>query len=179
MNFFTLFLTNFIFIFAYTVLYYVYLFSGYFKGHSLKYQTTLFPNGMVAGVFGAAGAHNDVAVLNLSGLVEYLENVLHPDHKMNGGLLPAFYAEAILLHIIHMTIITHFNVVGNMQEQAIICKLNFRMSSVRQSIVHMYGALFNLFNLIKTPCQIKLFNDGQTAYCLGVIWFYSQLLHLF
>jgi hypothetical protein len=41
---------------------------------------------MVAGVFGAAGAHNDVGVLNLSGLVEYLEDVLHPDYEMDGGL---------------------------------------------------------------------------------------------
>jgi len=107
------------------MLFYFFYFSGYFKGHSLKYQTTLFPNGMVAGVFGAAGAHNDVGVLNLSGLVEYLEGVLHPDYVMDGGLLPALYADAIFARIIHTTIITHFNVVGNVAEQAIICKLNF------------------------------------------------------
>jgi len=127
---------------------------------------------MVAGVFWAAGAHNDVGVLNLSGLVEYLEDVLHPDYEMDGGLLPALYADAIFARIIHTTIITRFNVVGNVAEQAIICKLNFRMSGVRQSIEHMYGALFNLFHLLKTPRQIKLFNDDQTAYRLGVICFF-------
>jgi hypothetical protein len=31
---------------------------------------------------GAAGAHNDVGVLNLSGLVEYLENVCNPIMRM-------------------------------------------------------------------------------------------------
>jgi hypothetical protein len=90
---------------------------------------------------------------------------------MDGGLLPALYADAIFLNIIHTTIIMHFNVMGKVDEQAIIHKLNYRMSGVRQSIEHMYGALFNLFHLLKTPCQIKLFNDGQTAYRLGVICF--------
>jgi hypothetical protein len=46
------------------------------------------------------------------------------------------------------------------------------MSGVRQSIEHMYGALFNIFHLLKMPRQIKLFNDGQTAYRLGVICFF-------
>jgi hypothetical protein len=127
---------------------------------------------MVAGVFGAAGSHNDLGVLNLSGLVEYLEDNLHPDHEMDGGLLPALYADAIFLNIIHTTIITRFNVVGNLDEQAIIRKLNYRMSGVRQSIEHMYGAMFNLFHLLKTPRQIKLFNDGQTTYRLGVVCFF-------
>jgi hypothetical protein len=97
----------------------------------------LFPNGMVAGVFGAAGSHNDLGVLNLSGLVEYFEANLHPDHEMDGGLLPALYADAIFLNIIHTTIIMRFNVMGNVDEQAIIRKLNYRMSGVRQSIEHM------------------------------------------
>jgi hypothetical protein len=56
---------------------------------------------MVTGVLGAAGSHNDLGVLNLSGLVEYLEDNLHPDHEMDGGLLPALYADAIFLNIIH------------------------------------------------------------------------------
>ncbi len=50
-----------------------FVFSGYLKGHGLKYQNVLFLNGMVAGVFGASARHNDVDVLNLSRLQEYLE----------------------------------------------------------------------------------------------------------
>jgi hypothetical protein len=124
---------------------------------------------MVASVFGAAGSHNDVGVLNLSGLVEYLETTLYLDHEMEGGLLPALYTDAIFLHIIHTTIITRVNIVGNMQKQAIICKLNSHMSGGRQCIEHMYGELFNLFHLLKTLHQMKLFSSGQTAYCLRVI----------
>jgi hypothetical protein len=36
-----------------------------------------------------------VGVLNLFGLVEYLETTLNPDYKMDGGLLPALHANAI------------------------------------------------------------------------------------
>ncbi len=76
------------------------------------------------------------------------------------------------LHLFPKTNIMNFNVIGNVQEQAIVCKLNYHMSGVRQCIEHMYGALFNLFHLLKTPHQIKLFNAGLTAYCPGVISFY-------
>jgi len=51
-------------------------FSGYIKAHGLKYQTTLFPNGMVAGVFGTSANNNDVGVLNLSRLTQHLERIL-------------------------------------------------------------------------------------------------------
>jgi hypothetical protein len=40
-----------------------------FKSHGLKFQNVLFPNGRIAGVIGAAGSHNDVGVLNVSGLL--------------------------------------------------------------------------------------------------------------
>ena len=46
------------------------------------------------------------------------------------------------------------------------------MSGVRQSIKHMYGALFNLLHLLKMTRHIKLFRCGQTAYRLGVISFF-------
>ncbi len=77
--------------------------SGYLKGHGLKFQNVLFPNGIVAGVFGAAGSHNDVGVLNMSHLTEYL--VLFPEHTMAGGLLPALLGDSIFQNVNHSTII--------------------------------------------------------------------------
>ena len=47
-------------------------YSGYFKAHTLKYQSLIIPNGMWASVYGAPGRHNDSGVLNMSGIVEYL-----------------------------------------------------------------------------------------------------------
>jgi hypothetical protein len=110
------------------------LFSGYFKGHGLKYQNVLLPNGMVAGVFGASASHNDIGVLNLSRLQEYLEEILFPEHAMDGGLLPVLYADAIFLNINHTTIISRYELVGTQEEIEFLCRLNYRMSGIRQSI---------------------------------------------
>jgi hypothetical protein len=142
------------------------------KGKGLKYQNVLFPNGMVAGVFGASASHNDVGVLNLSRLQEYLEEILFPDHVMAGGLLPVLYSDAIFQHINHTTIIARYDLIGMQQEMDFLRRLNFRMSGIRQSIEHMYGQLFNLFRLLKTPRQFKLYHEGQLAYRVGVICFF-------
>jgi hypothetical protein len=123
---------------------------------------------MVAGVFGASTSHNDRGVLNLSGIVEYLENILHPDYEMDGGVLPALYGDAIFANVPHTTIVVRFNIVGDAAEQEFLRRLNYRMSGVRQGVEHMYGALFNL----KTTRHIKLFRYGETAYRLGVISFF-------
>ncbi len=72
----------------------------------------MFPNGIVAGVFEAAGSHNDVGVLNLSRLTEYLEELLFPDHVMAGGLLPALFGDLLLQNINHPTITARYKAVG-------------------------------------------------------------------
>jgi hypothetical protein len=124
-------------------------FSGYIKGHGLNYQNILFPNGMVAGVFGASMSHNDVGVLNMSNLTRYLEDILHPAHVMAGGLLPAVYGDSIFLNINLSTIICRYDLVGTVEEQRLIRRSNFHMSGIRQSIEHMYGQMFNLFQLLQ------------------------------
>ena len=60
---------------------------------------------MIAGVFGASASHNDVGVLNLSRIQDYLEDALFPNHVMAGGILPALYGGAIFQHLNHATII--------------------------------------------------------------------------
>jgi hypothetical protein len=128
---------------------------------------------MIAGVFGAAGSHNDVGVLNLSHLTEYLEELLFPDHMMAGGLLPALFGDSIFQNVNHSTIIARYNAVGlGINEAQLISRLNYRMSGVCQSIEHMYGQLFNLFRLLKVPRQFKLFSDGQLAYRVAVVCFF-------
>ncbi len=67
----------------------------------MKYQNVLFPNGMVAGVFGTSLSLNDVGVLNMSGLMRYLEDALHPDYVMAGGLLPELYGDSIFMNLNH------------------------------------------------------------------------------
>ena len=127
---------------------------------------------MIAGVFGASASHNDVGVLNLSRIQDYLEDVLVPNYVMAGGILPALYGDAIFQHLNHATIIARYDLIGTIEEIEFLQRLNFRMSGIRQSIEHMYGQLFNLFRLLKTPRQFKLYNDGQLAYRVGVICFF-------
>ncbi len=159
-----------LFIYLYLIVLCFFLFvSGYFKGHGLKYQNILLPNGMAASVFGASASHNDVGVLNLSRLQEYLEEILFPDYVMDGGLLPVLYGDAIFQKINHTTIISRYKLVGTQEEIEFLRRLKFRMSGIGQSIEHMYGQLFNLFRLLKTPRQFKLYNGGQLAYRVGVI----------
>jgi hypothetical protein len=70
---------------------------------------------------------------------------------MPGGLLPVLYGDAFFQNVNHMTIIACYNLVGMVEEMEFIPQLNFRMSGIQQSIEHMYGSLFNLFRLLKTP----------------------------
>jgi hypothetical protein len=90
---------------------------------------------------------------------------------MAGGLLPVLYGDAIFQHINHTAIIARYDLVGMQQEMEFLSRLNYRMSGIRPSIVHMYGQLFNLFTLLKMPRQFKLYHDGQLAYRDGVIFF--------
>ena len=66
---------------------------------------------MIAGVFGAAGSHNDLGTLNLSRLLEYLERILFPDHAMASGVLPAVFGDFIFINANHSTIIARYKVV--------------------------------------------------------------------
>jgi hypothetical protein len=127
---------------------------------------------MVAGVYDTSSNNNDLGVLNLSRLTQHLEDLLFPDFVMGGGLLPTLFGVAIFLGHNYSTIITHYDLVGTAEEQQMLCRLNFRMSGARQSIEHMYGQLFNLFHLLKTPHQFKLYNDGQLAYHTGAVSFF-------
>jgi hypothetical protein len=127
---------------------------------------------MVAGVYGTSANNNDLGVLNLSRLSTYLERLLHPAYTLAGGILPALYGDAIFQLVNYSTIIAKHPLVGTIEEQQVIKRLNFRMSGVRQSIEHMYGALFNLFHLLKMPRQFRLLYDAETAYRTGVVCFF-------
>jgi hypothetical protein len=127
---------------------------------------------MVAGVYGTSCSQNDRGVLNLSRLVFHLENLLHPQYTMEFGILPALYGDAIFQGNNYSTIISRYELIGDHEQIELLSRINFRMSGIRQSIEHMYGQLFNLFRLLKTPRQFKLFNDGNFAYRVGVVCFF-------
>ena len=81
----------------------------------------------MAGVFGTSASHNDLGVLNLSRLQEYLKEILFPEHLMPGDVLPALYGDAIFQNAYHTTIIARFDLIGNQQEMDFLHRLNFRI----------------------------------------------------
>jgi hypothetical protein len=89
-------------------------------------------------------------------LQEYLEDILFPENLMPGGVLPALYCDAIFQNINHMIIIAQYDLIGNQQKMEFLRRLTFRMSGIRKSIEHMYGQLFDLFLLFKTPLSIEV-----------------------
>jgi hypothetical protein len=93
---------------------------------------------MVTGLFGTPMSHNDVGVRNMWGLTCYLEQILHPDHIMAGGLLLALYGDSSFINV-QSTVLCGYDKVGTPAEWRLIRKSNF------QSIEHMYRQMFNLF----------------------------------
>ena len=67
-------------------------YSGYFRGHGLKYQHVMLPNGLYGSVWGSSISHNDVGIANLSGIEEYLLATLLEDEN---GNLPCVLADGI------------------------------------------------------------------------------------
>ncbi len=83
---------------------------------------------MFSGIYGASMSHNDVGVLNMSSLTTYMENILYPNHVMDGGILPALYGDAIFMHLNYATILAKYDLVGNAEADFLIRKLNRRIS---------------------------------------------------
>ena len=69
------------------------VYSKYFKAHGLKYQAILIPNGLWASIFGGSLNHNDSGILNMSGLREYLYDVL--PYIPGTNVLPAVFGDGI------------------------------------------------------------------------------------
>jgi DDE superfamily endonuclease len=143
-------------------------YSGYFRFHGLKVQVVFLPNGMVGSVFVASLAHNDRGMANLSGLNDYLLNLLQgqelpPDRVY----FPALYADGIFT--LSETIIPRYTGrdLTDFNQQ-----LNTRMSAVRISIEHCLGIHRNLFKLFSTPELLSLFMNGEHVHNLTVVSFF-------
>jgi hypothetical protein len=109
---------------------------------------------MVVGFFGMSMSHNDVGMLNMSNLMHYLIDILHPDHVMAGGL---FSGNSIFPNVNHSTIICQYDLVGTPEENRLMCRLNLCTSGNRQAIEQIYGQMLNLFQLLQTKWQFKIY----------------------
>ena len=70
-------------------------YTRYGKKHGLKTQVLLLPNGIVGHCWVHSMAQNDRGLINLSGLEEYMRDVLNPYRIGDFMMLPATYADSI------------------------------------------------------------------------------------
>ena len=147
-------------------------YSGYFRGHGLKYQHILLPNGLYGSVWGTSHTYNDVGVANLSGLEDYLFAVLEVDEH---GNLPCALADGIFGEsAVVMT--TKVRVGAETDER----RLYKRLASVRQPIELQYGNFFNKFQLFRDKDAFRLFSKAELAYRTGIVgFFFTQLPYLY
>ena len=137
-------------------------YSGYFKGHGLKSLVVFLPNGMIGSVYIASLAHNDRGLVNLSGLGDYLVELLGGQRigNPNNWKLPCLYGDSIfqslecILPRYNRTMLRHLNDIYYEQ-------LNERMSRLRIAIEHAFGLYLNLFKYFHHAYMIRMFPDAS------------------
>ena len=111
----------------------------------MKTQVLLLPNGIVGHCWVHSMAQNDRGLINLSGLEEYMRDILNPYRIGNMMMLPATYADSIYV-----------------PSEVVIVKglhtgLYFdRMNALREKIEHENGLFVNLWVHLRQIHKLKL-----------------------
>ena len=138
-------------------------YSGYLRQHGLKYQTLLLPNGLFGSVWGSSISHNDIGIMNMSGLAQYLQQTL--DFVPGTDMFPTLFGDGIF---IPSPVVTNRILDSDLRQEI----MDKRMNSIRQSVELMYGLFFGIFHLFKEPQKFHLFNQGELGYCTGMVGFF-------
>ena len=131
-------------------------YSGYFGHHGMKVQALTLPNGMFGSVYIGAIRVSDSGLLNMSGLDNYLCGLFREfNSAMETALnqFPVVYGDGIFPQL--STIVARYSH-PNCDETTI----NRRMSSVRQSIEHIFGLHKKTFNLFGANHRFQLLVGG-------------------
>ena len=121
----------------------------------MKAQVVLLPNGMIGSIFICSLRHNDNGVQNLSGLNEYLVQILQPLYQQGGlPVYPAIYGDGIFTPL--ATIMRPYTRPNH--EQRII---NTRFSSLREDIEHKFAQVFGLYKVLRDATRHRLFWDAE------------------
>ena len=124
-------------------------YSGYFRGHSLKFQHMLLPNGLNDSVWGTSQTYNDTSIMNMIGLVEYLCDILEPTPP---GDLPCALGAGISPQSgVLATTKPH----GGASRDD-IC-LMAQLTSIRQPVELQYCIFFNKQTIFRHQEPFKLF----------------------
>ena len=126
-------------------------YSGYVRKHGLKAQVVFLPIGIIGSVFVTELRQNDNGVQNISGLNNYLLQLL--SGILIGGLLPCLYCDGIFSLL--ATILPRFT---NPSEEEKL--LNMRLAGIREIIEHVFSDHHIRFKIFQVPDRLQLFNHG-------------------
>jgi hypothetical protein len=134
--------------------------SRYFRGHGLKAQALVLPNGMMGSIYICSLRHNTNGVQNLSGLNDYLVQLLSPLCRIqNQWVYPAVYGDAIFTPLATVT----RPYLNPNEEQKIV---NARFSSLREDIEHKFAQVFGLCQVLRASWRHQLFFNGEYVHKL-------------
>jgi len=138
-------------------------YSGYLRCHGLKAQVVYLPIGIIGAVFITELRQNDNGVQNMSGLNNYLLQLL--SGILVGGLFPCIYVDGIFRLL--ATILPRF-VNPTIEERF----LNIRFASLRECIEHVFADHHNRFQLFDVPHRLHLFNRGVKVRRMCLVSFF-------
>ncbi len=138
--------------------------------HGLKAQIVHLPFGVVRSIFITEMRQNDIGVQSISGLNNYLLELLHG--IFIGGLFLAVYCDGIYAAL--ATILPQFR-----NPTTDLHILNMRLAFLNECIENVLGGHHNRFGLFRLNNRLHLFDRGVHIYkmCL-VSLFHSQSLLL-
>ena len=117
-------------------------YSGYFRAHGLKAQVVWLPIGIIGCIFITEIRQNDNGVQNMSGLNDYLVELLQNDRI--GVLFPVLFCDGIFAVL--ATICPRF-----VNPNFMLKLLNMRLGSLRQVIELVFKDHHTRFKLFHVP----------------------------
>lgn len=139
-------------------------YSGYLRAHGLKAQIVYLPIGVIGSVFITEIRQNDNGVQNMSGLNNYLLQLLHG--VFVGNMFPALYCDGIFSVL--TTILPQFR-----NPSPDLNFLNMRLASLRESIEHLLADHRTRFRLFAAPHDLHLFGHGVKIRKLCLVSFFT------
>ena len=138
-------------------------YSGYLRRHGLKAQVVYLPIGIIGSVYITELRQNDNGTLNISGLNNYLVQLLRG--FLVDGLFPALFCDGIFAVL--ATIVPRFR-----NPSPELQLLNQRLNGMREIIEHIFADHRNRFPLFNVPQHFRLFNHGVKVRRLTLVSFF-------
>lgn len=139
-------------------------FTQYGKKYGVKLQGLLLPNGKIGHVWCHSVAQNDRGMINISGLEEYLRDILQP-YRVGEATLPAVYGDGI--YVPSEVVINRGDNNG-----LYFC----RMNAVCEKIEHKFGLFTSIWKHLEQTYKLKILEkNGYILKRVIVYWFMTNV----